>query len=139
MGASAMASDEPSAASPSQRKEGARPAATPAPRAAHAAAEAQALAVAPWAEVDAAVQYEYLDHTADVQVHSWGASLEVAFEQQVVGVMGMITELSQVSAEGGRREVSAEGHDLYSLLYNFLDEWLFQFNSGERGERTRLS
>ena len=27
------------------------------------------------------------------------------------------------------REVVVDGHDLPSLLYNFLDEWLYQFNA----------
>ena len=62
------------------------------------------------------------------QLHSWGATLEVAFEQQVLAVMGLITELPTVAVPS-TREVAAEGHDLQSLLYNFLDEWLFQFNS----------
>ena len=81
-----------------------------------------------WSTVDAPIQYEYLPHTADVQLHSWGATLEAAFEQQVLAVMGLITELPGVEALT-QREVVAEGHDLQSLLYNFLDEWLFQFNS----------
>ena len=29
----------------------------------------------------------------------------------------------------GQREVCVEAHDMHSLLYNFLDEWLFQFNA----------
>ena len=44
-----------------------------------------------WAAEDAPVQFEYLDHTADVQIHSWGESAEVAFEQQVLGIMGLIS------------------------------------------------
>ena len=82
-----------------------------------------------WWAADAPMQHEYLDHTADVQLHSWGGTVEEAFEQQVLGVMGLITELPTVripmalgdpSALGGVdaahrmqhvREVSAEGHD----------------------------
>ncbi|CAF4219274.1 unnamed protein product, partial [Rotaria magnacalcarata] len=27
------------------------------------------------------IKYEYLDHTADIQIHSWGDSIEESFEQ----------------------------------------------------------
>lgn len=27
------------------------------------------------------IKYEYLDHTADIQIHAWGDSLEESFEQ----------------------------------------------------------
>ena len=74
---------------------------------------------------DAPVQYEYLDHTADVQIHSWGATLTEAFEQQVVGMMGLVTDLSTVNVDPSlEREVVVEGHDLESLLFHLLDEWL---------------
>ena len=57
--------------------------ASAAAEAATAAAAAAAVGGA-WAAADARVRYEYLDHTADVQIHSWGATLEEAFAQQVV-------------------------------------------------------
>ena len=37
--------------------------------------------------------YEYLDHTADVQLHAWGPSLKEAFEQCAKAMFGYITEL----------------------------------------------
>lgn len=70
--------------------------------------------------------YEYLDHTADVQLHSWGTSLPRAFEQAVIAMMAYMTdlELVEVCAE---RTFTAEGHDLKSLLYNFMNECLYVF------------
>ena len=70
--------------------------------------------------------YEYLDHTADVQFHAWGDSLEEAFEQVVVCMFSYITDLHTVESLGSN-EVEVSGHDMQSLLYNFMDEFLFQF------------
>ena len=30
--------------------------------------------------------YEYLDHTADIQIRSWGSTLVEAFEQSALGM-----------------------------------------------------
>lgn len=37
-------------------------------------------------------KYEYLDHTADVQIYCWGEDLKEAFEQAAIGMYGYITE-----------------------------------------------
>ena len=70
--------------------------------------------------------YEYLDHPADVQVHSWGRTLKEAFEQCAVGMYGVMTEIDSVDPLQ-EEDIEATGHDLESLLYNFLDECLFNF------------
>eukprot|EP01046_Picozoa_sp_COSAG06_P001156 COSAG06_NODE_35_length_30757_cov_53.112532_4_plen_304_part_00 len=77
-------------------------------------------------QVVAGCGYEYLDHTADVQVHSWGTSLPRAFEQAVVAMMAYMTDLETIDVREERR-FFAEGHDLKSLLYNFMDECLYVF------------
>lgn len=68
-----------------------------------------------------------LDHTADVQLHAWGNSLPEAFEQCGLAMFGYMTTLSSVEIKD-IREIEAEGHDLESLLYHFLDELLFLFS-----------
>ncbi|KXJ07097.1 protein archease [Exaiptasia diaphana] len=69
-------------------------------------------------------KYEYLDHTADVQLHAWGDDLKEAFEQVAVSMFGYMTELETVDI--AREEIiEAEGEDMLSLLFHFLDESLF--------------
>ncbi|XP_060114270.1 protein archease [Heteronotia binoei] len=75
-------------------------------------------------------KYEYLDHTADVQLHAWGDTLEEAFEQCVMAMFGYMTDTETVEPLD-TVEVEAEGHDMMSLLFHFLDEWLYKFSANE--------
>ena len=75
-----------------------------------------------------AAGYEYLDHPADVQIHAWGCTLTEAFEQSALAMFGYMTDLDTVDT-CDTQEVSAQGHDLESLLYHFLDEFLFLFSA----------
>ncbi|XP_065192643.1 protein archease-like [Sycon ciliatum] len=77
-------------------------------------------------EVMEGAKYEYLDHTADIQIHCWGDTLEEAFEQAVVAMNGYQTELEKIDMTS-TQTVEAEGEDALSLLFHFLDEFLFIF------------
>lgn len=73
-------------------------------------------------------QYEYMDHTADVILHSWGSSLREAMEQCCVCFFSYMTELDTVDVTT-TVEVEASGHDILDLLYHLLDEFLFSFGT----------
>ena len=75
---------------------------------------------------DPSWKFEYLDHTADVQLHAWGLDLTEALEQVVVAMFHYITDLHAVDLVEGRT-VRAGGHDMCSLLYNYMDECLYLF------------
>ena len=73
-------------------------------------------------------QFEHLDHTADVQIHSWGNTIAEAFEFAAVGMFAVMTELDYVEIDDSVNvELTAKGHDMPSLLFAFLDEFLFSF------------
>ncbi|VDN50332.1 unnamed protein product [Dracunculus medinensis] len=74
------------------------------------------------------VKYEYLDHTADVQLHAWGKTLEEAVEQLLVSMYGYMTELSSVNVEYSF-DMKASGIDLISLVARLLDEALYCFST----------
>ena len=78
-------------------------------------------------------QFEYLDHPADIILHAWGVDISYALSNLVICMFGYMTSLesisinSAVSLEIGSNIVG-EGHDLHSLIYSFLDEWLYIFH-----------
>ncbi len=74
--------------------------------------------------------YEYLDHTADVQLHAWGKDLTAAFEHIVPCMSNYMTDLAMVEVDPALTQTfEVEGHDMSSLLFAWLDEFLFRFSS----------
>jgi SHS2 domain-containing protein len=70
------------------------------------------------------MRYELLEHTADVMVRARGKDLEECFANAAYALFDQMVDVSKVEAT---TEVSfeVEGHDLESLLYNFLSEFLY--------------
>jgi SHS2 domain-containing protein len=74
--------------------------------------------------------YEYLDHTADVQCHTWGATLKDAFQVMIPCMFNYMTDLSRVDIDPKATiELEVEAHDMQSLLFRYMDEFLFRFCS----------
>ncbi len=78
--------------------------------------------------------YEYLDHTADIQFHSWAVDLSSCLSQLVMCMFGYLTnakslEIDEEMSANVASNIVAQGHDWHSLVYSFLDEWLFVFHS----------
>lgn len=75
-------------------------------------------------------QFEYLDHTADVQLHAWGSNLSEALANTGLAMYNYMTPLSGLTINTSHdRTFQAEGHDMQSLVFNFLDELLFIFST----------
>lgn len=70
--------------------------------------------------------WEYLDHTADVQIHSWGATDAEAFAAAAVGLFGYMVDLDEFDTDISK-DIQSSGHDWESMLFGFLDECLYVF------------
>jgi len=72
--------------------------------------------------------YKFLEHTADVKFLASGKTIEDAFvscfEALKETISGKITVLSQE-----KKIIKVQGKDFESLLYNFLEEFLFLLDS----------
>merc|ERR1712173_146098 len=51
-----------------------------------------------------------------------------AFEHVGVAMFGYMTEINTVEMTDAYK-IEASGHDMESLLFHFLDEWLFAFSA----------
>ena len=65
--------------------------------------------------------YRFLDHMTDAVIEAYGITLEQAFENAAKGLTDTMIDLKTVRPE---KEIKffAKGHDLYSLLFDWLDK-----------------
>lgn len=73
-------------------------------------------------------RYEFLDHTADVQIHAWGQDLKEAFESAAIAMTAYITDINKIEVRD-KETIKVQADDLEGLLYRFLDEVLYLFNA----------
>jgi SHS2 domain-containing protein len=74
--------------------------------------------------------YEYLDHPADIQIHSWGPTIEQALGPLCLGLLSVMVDPAGFQ-EVREKTISIKANDLFSLVYQLLDEWLFIFDTDD--------
>ncbi|MCX8180224.1 MAG: archease [Thermofilaceae archaeon] len=72
--------------------------------------------------------FRHLPHTADVLIEAWGRSLEEAFEYAALGVFEVMTDTTLVQPRV-EVKVTAQGFDLESLLYDWIEQLLVLFDT----------
>lgn len=69
--------------------------------------------------------FEHLDHTADIQIHSWGEKLDQAFINAALGMIDYMVPLERISI---KKELVVECGPCQSqneFLFNFMQEVLY--------------
>jgi len=75
------------------------------------------------------MKYKFLEHTADVKFQAFGNSLEECFENAGLALVNIICKekIKPIS----KKTIRVLGRDKESLLYNFLEEFLYLLDVGE--------
>lgn len=72
--------------------------------------------------------FEFFDVTADVGFHSYGTTLEEAFENAALAMFEVMTDTTKIEPST-QKEILIESEDLLALLYDWLDELIFLHDS----------
>ena len=73
-------------------------------------------------------EFDIIDHTADVGIAAYGASLEQAFANAARGLFSIITELDDVE-EALHHDIEVTAPDQESLLVGWLNELIYLFDT----------
>lgn len=76
-------------------------------------------------------RFKFLPHMGDALIEAYGSSLEEAFENAALATFEVMTDTSKVEPSV-EEVVEAEGFDLESLLYNWLESLLVMFEVNTR-------
>lgn len=74
------------------------------------------------------MKFKFLEHTADIKFQAYGKSLEKAFSNSSLALAEVMTKKTKIKSRI-KKKIKVKGKDNESLLYNFLEEFLFLFDS----------
>lgn len=73
-------------------------------------------------------RFRYIEHTSDVGFEAYGDTLEELFANAALATFSFMTNVDEIDEEE-EREVHLNAEDLYSLMFDWIDEMLFFFES----------
>ena len=73
------------------------------------------------------MRFKFLEHTADIKFQAFAPTLEELFKNSASAMFGSMHDGKIKSAI--KKKIKVKGKDKESLLYNFLEELLFLFDS----------
>jgi SHS2 domain-containing protein len=73
-------------------------------------------------------RFEFLEHTADVYIAAYGATLEEAFENAALATFEVMTDVRKI-AHKIEEAVKVEASDEQALLYSWLEQLLVNFET----------
>lgn len=73
-------------------------------------------------------KFEFLEHTADVYVRAYGASMEEAYANAALAMFETMTDSNKI-AQTRQETLEVEAEDQYALLYNWLEALLVKFET----------
>ena len=72
-------------------------------------------------------RFEFLEHTADIKFRAFGKTLGEVFENSALAIANI---MYKERVKGKKKlKIKVKGKDPENLLYNFLEEFLFLFDS----------
>lgn len=69
-------------------------------------------------------KYEFFEHTADAKFKAYGKSLEEAFANAALAMTSIMIEPRKIKPKI-KKTIKVAGDDLKSLLYKFIEEFLY--------------
>lgn len=74
------------------------------------------------------MKFKYLLHTGDVKFRAYGKNLKEAFKSAALATAEIMTNTKEIQPKI-KKQISIRDHDLKSLLYKFIEEILFLYNT----------
>ena len=71
---------------------------------------------------------KYIEHPSDVGFEVYGDTLEELFANAAIAMYSLMTDVDEIEEEE-EREIEINSEDLYSLMFDWLDELIFLFDS----------